>query len=186
MSTVTMEAFVGARWMLDGGCIGEDPELFYPHKLSHHQIETAKNICNTRCPVMERCRKWARSVPELHGVWGGESEDERQAWIRGTTTTRRRRHAGRQDAKICEYCAQLFIFEVHRNRPRRFCSPQCYTSYVRLDHGSGSGPCGTARGASHHRRRGERPCAACHQRENEASRVRQQRRAARRQAERAP
>ena len=53
------------------------------------RIATAKLTC-TQCPVIQRCRDHALTTPEPYGVWGGLSEDEREAI----------RRDGRRDAVV--------------------------------------------------------------------------------------
>lgn len=54
--------------------------IFYAHyserpSAKHRRELKAKSICRT-CPVMEKCKQYARNNPE-YGVWGGETEEER-------------------------------------------------------------------------------------------------------------
>jgi Transcription factor WhiB len=56
-----------------------DPNLWYPdapnaEKKSAEPIKT----CYT-CPVMVQCRAWALTKHEIYGVWGGLSQDNREA-----------------------------------------------------------------------------------------------------------
>lgn len=73
-------------WQRLGSCRGMDVESFF-HPDGERGLrrrerdDRAKQVC-AGCPVMEPCRAWARQVQEPFGVWGGESEDERQAVIR--------------------------------------------------------------------------------------------------------
>jgi Zn finger protein HypA/HybF involved in hydrogenase expression len=43
------------------------------------QVDKAKACCK-RCPLLIRCRNWAlsRPVAEVHGVWGGMTQYERE------------------------------------------------------------------------------------------------------------
>jgi hypothetical protein len=50
----------------------------------------AKAICAT-CPVIAACRKHALAVQEPYGIWGGLSEDDREAIIEQSEITPRRR-----------------------------------------------------------------------------------------------
>lgn len=72
-------------------CRGKDPNLFYPKTKAKEASEIAKRIC-AGCPVFEECREHAnnQATREHHGIWAGETVDERD--------TRRRREA-RQRAR---------------------------------------------------------------------------------------
>lgn len=70
-------------WQLDAACRGEDSDLFFhpegergPSRLSRELA--AKSVC-ARCPVAVQCAAHALAVREPYGVWGGLSEDEREA-----------------------------------------------------------------------------------------------------------
>ena len=70
-------------WRHRAICRDEDPELFFPVGTSGPallQIAEAKTVCR-RCPVIEQCRTWALDTGQA-GVWGGTSEDERDAICR--------------------------------------------------------------------------------------------------------
>lgn len=48
---------------------------------SRQERETrAKQVC-AGCPVLEACRQHALSVQEAYGVWGGLTENERDALL---------------------------------------------------------------------------------------------------------
>lgn len=68
-------------WQEEGLCSTVDPELFFlEHNLrgddKQRKEATAKSVCNY-CPVKTECLEHALSVPEMYGVWGGLSADER-------------------------------------------------------------------------------------------------------------
>ena len=70
-------------WQLHAVCRGEDPEIFLhpegergPTRVARDNA--AKAICGT-CPVMKQCAAHALSVREPYGVWGGLTEEEREA-----------------------------------------------------------------------------------------------------------
>ncbi|MFJ9703414.1 WhiB family transcriptional regulator [Streptomyces fradiae] len=70
-----------ADWRAEAACRDEDPELFFPIGTTGAallQIEEAKTICRRRCPVVEKCLRWALDHDEQHGVWGGTDETERR------------------------------------------------------------------------------------------------------------
>lgn len=66
-------------WMSEAICKGKTSLFFMPSKeLIRHRLKreaAAKVICN-QCPVMLKCRSYAREANEL-GLWGGETEEER-------------------------------------------------------------------------------------------------------------
>ncbi len=74
------------HWQLDGACRGEDPSLFFhpdgergPARAAREAA--AKSVCAT-CPVVALCASHALTVREPYGVWGGLSEEEREATYR--------------------------------------------------------------------------------------------------------
>jgi WhiB family redox-sensing transcriptional regulator len=76
-------------WQMHGACRGEDPAIFFhpegergPARESRERA--AKAICGG-CPVRQECASHALAVREPYGVWGGLSEDDREAiYRRGT------------------------------------------------------------------------------------------------------
>ena len=82
-------------WQRLAACRGMDLDAFF-HPTGERGQERrrredrAKRVC-AACPVMDACRRWAHSVEEPFGVWGGESEDERRAVIRAERRERRLR-----------------------------------------------------------------------------------------------
>jgi WhiB family redox-sensing transcriptional regulator len=73
-------------WQHLGACRGMELEAFFhPSGERGHRRRArearAKRVC-AACPVIESCRRWARSVLEPLGVWGGVSEHERRAVLR--------------------------------------------------------------------------------------------------------
>lgn len=74
------------EWQSEGNCVGADPELFFlePNMRSvakANKEKQAKAICKG-CPVIAKCLNHALSVPEMYGVWGGLSADERTTYDR--------------------------------------------------------------------------------------------------------
>ena len=68
---------------MQAACRGEDSDLFFhpegergPSRLSRENA--AKSVC-ARCPVIASCAAHSLTVREPYGVWGGMSEDEREA-----------------------------------------------------------------------------------------------------------
>jgi WhiB family redox-sensing transcriptional regulator len=80
MSVATAPRAASADWASQGACLDSDPDLFFPITASGpalQQITQAKAIC-TRCPVRQECLQFALATHQVHGVWGGTSEEERQ------------------------------------------------------------------------------------------------------------
>ena len=80
------------EWQLQGSCRDADPTLFFHPEgergpARRNRDATAKSIC-AGCPVLEQCRSHALTVREPYGVWGGLTEDEREAMY-GQERTRR-------------------------------------------------------------------------------------------------
>ncbi len=71
-------------WQLDSACRGLDSDLFYHPdgergQARERRVQIAKSICAT-CPVIMQCREAALKAREPYGVWGGMSEDDREAY----------------------------------------------------------------------------------------------------------
>lgn len=74
-------------WQLEGSCRAMSPEAFFHPEgerglARRSRIEAAKKVC-LACPVLRQCREHALTVREPYGVWGGMSEDERDAFLVG-------------------------------------------------------------------------------------------------------
>jgi WhiB family transcriptional regulator, redox-sensing transcriptional regulator len=66
-------------WRSRAACLSADPDLFFPISSSgpgRDQVAKAKAIC-TGCPVRQECLEYALATRQIHGVWGGTSEEER-------------------------------------------------------------------------------------------------------------
>jgi WhiB family redox-sensing transcriptional regulator len=82
-------------WQHNAACLTEDPELFFPIGSTGPavwQAEEAKTVCR-RCPVMTQCLTWALDTGIEHGVWGGQTEEERRALRRRRARARISRSA---------------------------------------------------------------------------------------------
>ena len=73
-------------WQMNGACRGQDPSVFFhpdgergPAREAREAV--AKAICFD-CPVRVQCASHSLAVREPYGVWGGLSEDEREAIYR--------------------------------------------------------------------------------------------------------
>ena len=72
-------------WQLVAACRGVDSSLFFHPEgergAARSARETsAKEVC-MRCPVRAECATHALAVREPYGVWGGLTEDEREAMM---------------------------------------------------------------------------------------------------------
>ena len=71
---------VAARrhWRSAAACRIADPDLFFPVSSSGpalEQVAEAKEVC-ARCQVRPECLAFALRTHQVHGVWGGMSEQE--------------------------------------------------------------------------------------------------------------
>ena len=67
-------------WWRSAACREADPELFFPvaaHGPAKEEIALAKAVCAT-CGVRRQCLQYALATHQLHGVWGGTTEEERK------------------------------------------------------------------------------------------------------------
>jgi WhiB family redox-sensing transcriptional regulator len=83
--------YTDAEWRSRGACLNADPELFFPLSSvgpSLEQLAEAKQICG-RCPVRAECLEFALATEQVHGVWGGSSEQERRNLVTARSRGRR-------------------------------------------------------------------------------------------------
>lgn len=69
------------EWQEQGACRDFDTETFFLEdkargKKKRDKEKAAVSICNT-CPVKIQCLSHALGTPEIFGVWGGTTEDQR-------------------------------------------------------------------------------------------------------------
>ena len=87
-------------WQLVAACRGVDSSLFFHPEGERGAARSAreaaaKEVC-MRCPVRAECATHALAVREPYGVWGGLTEDEREAMMGRS----RNRSADRDDERI--------------------------------------------------------------------------------------
>ena len=75
MATTMLPSAV-ASWQDRAGCIGVDPELFFPERGVYS--DDFRAVC-ARCPVQGECLDHALVNREEHGGWGGLTPPERRA-----------------------------------------------------------------------------------------------------------
>jgi WhiB family transcriptional regulator, redox-sensing transcriptional regulator len=71
-------------WWKSAACQGADPELFFPVSAmgpGEAEVARAKEVC-AGCEVRRQCLQFALATRQLHGVWGGTTEQERQLRFR--------------------------------------------------------------------------------------------------------
>lgn len=76
-------------WWDLAACQRVDPELFFPVSQfgpGRTQVARAKAVC-AACSVRQTCLDYAMATDQVHGVWGGLSEEERHA-LRARETER--------------------------------------------------------------------------------------------------
>jgi WhiB family redox-sensing transcriptional regulator len=71
------------HWPDKAACLGIDPEVFFPAKMTVEDTQDAREFCAS-CVVVENCLAEALARREHFGVWGGMSPRQRQrytAWM---------------------------------------------------------------------------------------------------------
>jgi WhiB family redox-sensing transcriptional regulator len=79
-------------WWRTAACREADPELFFPVTAEGPgagEAARAKAVC-AGCLVRRQCLQYALATHQLHGVWGGTTEDERHLRVRGERERERR------------------------------------------------------------------------------------------------
>jgi WhiB family redox-sensing transcriptional regulator len=87
----------GEDWRVIAACQSVDPELFFPISAAGKgldEIAEAKRVC-ARCLVQAECLTFAQRTGQVHGIWGGLTEEER---IRVRRSRRREPAAARSSA----------------------------------------------------------------------------------------
>ncbi|MGL4172981.1 MAG: WhiB family transcriptional regulator [Actinomycetota bacterium] len=73
------------EWQYLGACRSIGDELFFHPEAERgsrrHQRDAAAKLICAQCPVIAQCRDHALRVREPYGVWGGMTEEERQAHL---------------------------------------------------------------------------------------------------------
>ncbi|MCL2582166.1 MAG: WhiB family transcriptional regulator [Streptosporangiales bacterium] len=67
-------------WWQAAACRTADPDIFFPvsaHGPGEEDIAQAKEVC-AECSVRRQCLQFALATHQMHGVWGGTTEEERQ------------------------------------------------------------------------------------------------------------
>jgi len=83
-------------WWDLAACRRVDPEVFFPVAAAgpaRAQVTRAKAVCAS-CGVRQKCLEYALATHEVHGVWGGTSEDERRILLARSHRSEMRRASG--------------------------------------------------------------------------------------------
>ena len=67
------------NWRAAAACRSADPDLFFPvsdYGKGLDQVTAAKAIC-AGCRVRRQCLAFALRTRQVHGIWGGLTEQER-------------------------------------------------------------------------------------------------------------
>jgi WhiB family redox-sensing transcriptional regulator len=70
---------VDEQWKPMGACGSAEPDLFFPVSAAASnpvQVAEAKVVC-ARCVVRRECLDFAIATRQMHGIWGGLTEEER-------------------------------------------------------------------------------------------------------------
>jgi WhiB family redox-sensing transcriptional regulator len=83
-------------WQSMGSCREADPGLFFHPESErgparHKRDDAARAVCSG-CPVRQACRAHGLKVREPYGVWGGLTEDDREAIYAAEQRPERRLH----------------------------------------------------------------------------------------------
>ena len=70
MELIKKDFWIGAL------CAEVDPELFFPRKGQYLEAQNAKRLCN-KCELKTECLELALKDPEMKGIWGGTTEQQR-------------------------------------------------------------------------------------------------------------
>jgi len=86
-----LERLYGERfaWQEQGLCFGSRHPGFFSQSGTANVVKEAKRLC-AACSVQPQCKQWARDVHAatlggIKGIWGGETESERNAHQQATT-----------------------------------------------------------------------------------------------------
>lgn len=66
-------------WREEAACKGQDPELFFPHKVEDAVHYAKARLFCDRCPSVAPCLEFALKEHITHGMFGGTTPMERRA-----------------------------------------------------------------------------------------------------------
>jgi WhiB family redox-sensing transcriptional regulator len=65
------------EWVAGANCASTDPTIFFPGKSEQRIANQARRVCRS-CLSEAECREYALERPDLDGIWGGLSTDQRR------------------------------------------------------------------------------------------------------------
>jgi WhiB family redox-sensing transcriptional regulator len=74
----------GEQWKSLAACGSAEPDLFFPISpaaSNQVQVAEAKVVC-ARCLVRRECLDFAIRTRQMHGIWGGMTEEERYPGVK--------------------------------------------------------------------------------------------------------
>ena len=74
----------GEQWKSMAACGSAEPDLFFPISAAASnqvQVTEAKVLC-ARCLVRRECLDFAIRTRQMHGIWGGMTEEERYSAVK--------------------------------------------------------------------------------------------------------
>lgn len=100
-------------------CRDHDPELWFPMPADKSTERKARAVC-WGCPVVAECLEWALDKAVSDGIWGGQTEDEREVELRARRPPDRPRVYRPEQVRKCTACQQtkpVDNFGTDRSRP---------------------------------------------------------------------
>jgi WhiB family transcriptional regulator, redox-sensing transcriptional regulator len=85
-----------AQWRAASACLSADPDLFFPIATGSavtRETRMALRVCGG-CQVRQECLDFAMRSPEMHGIWGGTTPEDR------LRARRRRAELGRRTRRL--------------------------------------------------------------------------------------
>jgi hypothetical protein len=79
-----------AEWMRDAACRDQPDYDFFPESMTSPDAARAVTLCN-RCPVQDRCARYAMVNEIEYGIWGGLSPRARREIVASRSPRKRER-----------------------------------------------------------------------------------------------
>ncbi len=94
------------EWQYQGACLKADPTLFFHPEGERgparaRRDAAAVKVCSG-CPVIDACRRHGLGVGEPYGVWGGLTEEDREAILKAERQAARQQRAAERVAALAQ------------------------------------------------------------------------------------